>query len=138
MPQRAILPGVSGRPTTISRSHPIRRRPFEFHWEERINVLARAMVLAGDKLIIAGPPDVIADESLEPAKYNLENILNKLEEQNVTFAGKRHGMLMVVSTKDGKVLSEQNLQSPPVFNGMIVAGGSVFIADTEGRVVCYE
>jgi hypothetical protein len=116
----------------------IRNQPFEFHWEERISVLGRAMVLAGNKLVVAGPPDVIADESLEPEQYNLESILTKLEEQNDVFAGKRHGMLMVVSAKDGKTLSEQHLSSPPVFNGMIVANGNLFIADKKGRVVGYE
>jgi hypothetical protein len=116
----------------------IRKHPFDFHWEERTGVLARAMVLADDKLIIAGPPDVIADESMEPAGYNLESILRKLEEQNDVFAGEHHGMLMVVSTKDGEILSEHNLQSPPAFNGMILAGGKLSIADNKGRIICYD
>lgn len=116
----------------------VKRQAFEFHWEQRINVLARAIVLAGDKLVVAGPPDVIADESLEPAQYNLESILDKLETQNDVFAGKRHGILLVVSTDDGRILSEQNLQSPPVFNGMITSGGKLFITDTKGRLVCYR
>jgi outer membrane protein assembly factor BamB len=116
----------------------IRKKPFEFAWEQRIKILARAMVLADDKLVIAGPPDVIADEPLEPAPYNLERILNKMEEQNEVFSGKHHGVLMVVSANDGEIISEQKLQSPPVFNGMIVAGGRLFIADAKGNVICYR
>jgi hypothetical protein len=116
----------------------IKKKPFEFNWQERIKVLARAMVLAGDKLVVAGPPDVIADEPLVPDQYDLDRVLSKLEEQNDIFAGKHHGILVVVSAKDGKILSEQLLQSPPVFNGMIVAAGKLFIADTKGRIVSYE
>lgn len=116
----------------------IRKKPFEVNWQERIKLLVRAMVLAHDKLIIAGPPDVIADEPLAPDQYNLDRTLNKLEEQNDVFAGKRHGILMVVSTKDGKILSDQEIPSPPVFNGIAVAGSRLFIADTEGRICCYE
>ena len=37
-----------------------------------------------------------------------------------------------------KILSEQPIQSPPVFNGLITAGGKFFVADTKGRIICYE
>jgi len=116
----------------------IRKKPFAFHWQDRVKVLVRAMVLAGDKLIVAGPPDVIADEPLVPDQYDLGSVLSKLEKQNDVFAGRHHGILMVVSAKDGKPLSEQQLDSPPTFNGMIIAGARVLIADTKGRVVCYK
>jgi outer membrane protein assembly factor BamB len=116
----------------------VRKQPFEFDWQQRIKVLTRAMVLAGDKLVISGPPDVISEEPLEPQQYDLKRILNKFEEQNDVFAGRHHGILAIVSAKDGKILSEQKLQSPPVFNGMIIANGKVFIADMKGCIVCYR
>ncbi len=115
-----------------------RKEGLDYGWEERIRMLVRSMVLTEGKLVVAGAPDVIFDEPLEAGLYDQERVLERLEKQHDVYAGRRQGILMVVSVEDGGVLAEQQILSPPVFNGMIVAGGDVFIADMKGRVSCYQ
>jgi hypothetical protein len=79
------------------------------------------MVLAGNNLFLAGPPDIFSSE--EPA---------------ATFEGKRGGLLCVLSAADGSELAKYELDSPPVFDGMAAAGGRLYMAVTGGEVLCLE
>ena len=45
--------------------------------------------------------------------------------------------MWAVSAADGKKLAEQKLDSPPVFDGLIAAGGRLYLATTDGRVLCF-
>ncbi len=44
---------------------------------------------------------------------------------------------MAVSRTDGKTLASVSLATPPVFDGMIAAGGRLYIATTGGKVLCF-
>ena len=46
------------------------------------------------------------------------------------------GLWDVVSAADGSQLAGGQLPSAPVFDGMAAAGGRLFIALTDGSVVC--
>jgi hypothetical protein len=46
------------------------------------------------------------------------------------------GKLLVVSSDDGSTLAEYALQSPPVFDGMVAAGGRLYFSNKQGEVVC--
>ena len=61
-------------------------------WSKQIPLRARAMVLAGDKLFLAGPPDVVPENDPYAA-----------------FDGKLGARLWVVSTADGHKLAEYPL-----------------------------
>lgn len=88
-------------------------------WKDYIPVRGRAMVLAGDKLIVAGPPDkILPDDPL------------------ATFEGRDGAELLFFSAQTGKKLNSIDLASPPVFDGMSVANGRLFIARKDGRLVC--
>ncbi len=89
-------------------------------WTAWLPIRMRAMVLAGDTLFVAGPPDV-----LEP------------NDPLAAFEGRAGGTLRAVSPANGEKLSEMELDSPPVFDGMIAAGGKVYISLCDGRVVCF-
>ena len=93
----------------------------KYRWTGQPPVLARAMVLAGNNLFLAGPPDIFSSE--EPA---------------ATFEGKRGGLLCVLSAADGSELAKYDLASPPVFDGMAAAGGRLYMATTGGEVLCLE
>lgn len=67
-----------------------------------------AMVIAGDSLIVAGA--------------------NRRDDTT--------GSLMVISRTDGKTLSETQLSSTPVFDGMAVAQNRIFVSLQSGEVVC--
>ncbi len=88
-------------------------------WATRIPVRVTAMVLAGEKLIVAGPPDEVpADDPM------------------ASFEGRLGGRLWVVRKADGEKLADVALDAMPVFDGMIAAGGKLFLSTHDGRVVC--
>jgi outer membrane protein assembly factor BamB len=89
-------------------------------WSRRIPLRARAMVLAADKLFIAGPPDVMPDDDPYAA-----------------FEGRKGARLWVLSAKDGKKLAQYPLQSQPALDGLIAAAGRLFLSTTDGRVLCF-
>jgi len=88
-------------------------------WATWVPIRIRAMVLAGGTLFIAGPPDVI-----DPA------------DPLAAFEGRKGGLLRAVSSADGTTLAEYQLDSPPVFDGMIAAKGRLYISTRDGRLTC--
>ena len=89
------------------------------NWSMTIPVRARAMVLAGQTLFMAGPPDV-----LDP------------KDPLAAFEGRHGAELWAISAADGKRLAQWKLDSEPVFDGMITAGGCLFFSTTDGSVGC--
>ncbi len=90
-------------------------------WTSWIDVRVEAMVLAGDRLFVAGTPDVVPDE--DP--------LAALE-------GRMGGVLRVVSATDGSSLAEYHLEHGPVYDGMAAAGGRLFLSTGNGNVICMD
>ena len=88
-------------------------------WHAWVPVRIRAMVLAGSTLFVAGPPDVV-----DP------------EDPMAAFDGRKGAVLWAVAAADGKKLAELRLASPPVFDGLIAAKGRLFLATTDGKVLC--
>lgn len=107
-----------------------------FHWAAGTPpILARAMVLAGRTLFLAGPPDVLDEEA---ALRNPDDpaIRRQLEAQAAALAGKLGGQLLAMSADDGRVLACYDLGYMPVFDGMAAAGGRLLLATSNGKVVC--
>jgi hypothetical protein len=90
-------------------------------WSVKIPVRARAMVLAGDVLFLAGPPDIIHNDDPHGA-----------------FEGRKGGLLWAVSTTDGRKIAEYQLDMPPAFDGLIAAREKLYITTTDGCVSCWE
>ena len=97
-------------------------------------MLGRALVLAGDTLFMAGPPDVV-DEEQTLVEFNSPNTAEHLAEQEAAYAGKQGAVLLAVSAADGKQRAAYRLASMPVFDGMAAACGRLFLATTDGRVI---
>jgi len=91
--------------------------PVWFAWTP---IRIRAMVLAGERLFVAGPPDV-----LDPA------------DPMAAFEGRAGAVLRTVSAADGATLAEQRLDASPVFNGLIAAAGRLYLVTTDGQVRCF-
>jgi hypothetical protein len=89
-------------------------------WSYRVPVRIRAMALARDRLITAGPPDVVDPQDPLGA-----------------FEGRKGGVLHVIHAATGERLCEQSLPSPPVFNGAAVARRRLFLAAENGELVGY-
>jgi outer membrane protein assembly factor BamB len=97
----------------------------------------RAMALADKTLFIAGPPDVVDEEA---AFFALDDatVLEKLAEQSALLEGKGGAVLWAVSTIDGQKLAECQLDSLPAWDGMIVAGGKLYLTTMNGDALCFS
>jgi outer membrane protein assembly factor BamB len=78
------------------------------------------MVLAGDRLFLAGTKD----------RFDAEDPL-------AMFEGRAKGTLWALDPETGEKLDELDLDAPPVWDGMIAAQGRIFISSTDGSVRCY-
>ena len=77
---------------------------------EAAPIAVEAMAIAGHRLFVAGPPD-----ELEPTG----------------------GLLWAVSLADGKKLRDIRTPAPPVFDGMAVAGGRLYVSIKDGSLLCF-
>jgi outer membrane protein assembly factor BamB len=89
-------------------------------WSTFVPIRVRAMVLAGDKFVVAGLPDVIPDDDPLAA-----------------VDGRLGSRLLALRAADGEKLAEaQQLDAVPVFDGLIAAEGRLFLSTVDGRVMC--
>ena len=88
-------------------------------WAQWLPIRIRAMVATRDTLFVAGPPDV-----LDP------------KDPLAAFQNRKGGLLRAYSTDNGKQLSEQPIESPPAFDGLIAANERLYLATADGRVRC--
>jgi len=99
-------------------------------WTKDDSLVARAMTVAGDKLCIAGLPNVARRAT---------NILAFTNEKEAVeaYLGKRGVALRVLSANDGKVLSQVRLPARPVWDSLIAARGRLLIATEDGQLLCF-
>jgi outer membrane protein assembly factor BamB len=88
-------------------------------WHQWVAIRMRSMVLAGKTLFVAGPPDV-----LDP------------KDPYAAFDGRKGAMLRAFSAADGSKIGQYKLSDEPVFDGMIAAGGRLYLTTRNGRVLC--
>lgn len=94
--------------------------PKDHAWTQRLDILARAMVLTPDLWFMAGPPDFF-----------------KTDDPVGTLQGTRGGSLLVLGKADGKQRHRVALESPPVWDGMAAAYGRLYLTCMNGNVICY-
>jgi outer membrane protein assembly factor BamB len=87
-------------------------------WFQWVPVRIRAMAAAGKTLFVAGPPDVM--DRADPY---------------AAFEGRKGAVLWSLAAADGKKLAELQLPGEPVFDGMIAAGGRLYVSTRDGRVL---
>ena len=59
-----------------------------------------------------------------------------LAAQDAAFSGTRGGLLIVVNTETGTTLKTIKLPAPPAWDAMAAAYGRLYVATTDGRIVC--
>jgi len=128
-----IVPGAQGyRLTCRDRSGPkgklgdTRRRNLkkpreerDLVWDQHIPIRPSAMALAGNVLLVGGSPDVIDTDDPWAA-----------------FEGRRGGQIRAFAADHGTSLAQVDLPAPPVWDGLVVARGRVYLALTDGTVIC--
>jgi hypothetical protein len=105
-------------------------------WTKDIPFMVRAMALAGNRLLIAGPPDVL-DEEAAFQNFADQATQQQIAAQDKALKGQSGALFQAVDAGTGETVAEYQLDSPPVFDGLIVAGGRVFIATMDGRLMAY-
>ena len=107
-----------------------------FRWlRKHPPLIAKAMVLAGQTLFVAGPPDVV-DEKEAWGRFIDPPVRDELDEQLGVIEGRNGGVLWVVDARNGSRLAESDLDETPVFDGMIAVDGKLYMATVDGNVVC--
>jgi hypothetical protein len=110
----------------------------EHRWEHPVPLFLRAMAMAQKTMFVSGPPDMIEEEyAFEKLSQKDEAIREQLKEQDEALDGKRGASLFPVSAESGKMGDELKLGSPPVWDGMAVAQGKLYVATVDGKVLCF-
>jgi len=91
----------------------------EQRWASHIPLTGTAMVLAGDTLFVAGTPVAFPADDIAKA-----------------YEGRMGGVLWGFKASTGQKLVEYGLEAPPVWDGMAVANGQLFISLADGCVMC--
>jgi hypothetical protein len=111
----------------------------EHNWNGQVPLFAQAMVLAGDTLFVAGPPDLIdEEESFQRLTEKDSSVHYKLQQQDEAWQGKQGGVLWVVDTKTGKKQHELRFESIPTWDGMAAAQGQLFMTTIDGKLICLK
>jgi len=95
------------------------------NWSKHENLQPRAMVLTHGKICVAGWLDAMVVE------------LKTGRPKDPSNPDPHDAVLRVYSAADGERLSELSLSADPVFDGMAVAGGRLYLSTRDGMVTCF-
>jgi len=112
------IPLKAGKRTGAARR---RRRRQAARWTKHLPIRVTALLRAGDLLFAAGPPDVV-----DPA------------DPHGAWEGRKGGVLAVLKASDGKIVSTYKLPYPPVWDGMAASGGRLYLALSDGTILCMQ
>jgi outer membrane protein assembly factor BamB len=88
-------------------------------WIKDLPVRTRAMLKAGEHLFMAvSPVDIPPNDP------------------HAAYEGRKGGKVWIVAARDGSRLAEYELGSPAVWDGMAAANGCLYVAMTDGSVLC--
>jgi len=91
----------------------------EQRWSSHIPLTGKALVLADNTLFVAGTPVAFPADDLARA-----------------YEGRMGGVLWAASASTGEKVAQCKLDAPPVWDGLAVANGRLFISLQDGRVMC--
>ena len=107
-------------------------------WDRFVPIVARSMALAGKTVLVSGPPDTIDEEyAFERLAAKDPAILEELKEQNEALEGRRGARMWAVNVETGEQSNGMELTSPPVWDGITVAQGRVYVSTVDGRLQCF-
>jgi len=89
------------------------------NWSAALAMRPRAMVRADKAILLGGTGPVAAGE-----------------DPYAIYEGRKDGLLWIMSADAGAKLAECRLASPPVWDGMAVTGGRLYLAACDGTVSC--
>jgi len=107
-------------------------------WQKQAGILVRGMVLSGDVLFAAGPPDVFGEATGDARHPYTTAPAQSLEAQREALDGKNGALLVAFAANDGRRLSQHRLNGLPAWDGLIAAHGRLYLTMQDGTVVCYD
>jgi outer membrane protein assembly factor BamB len=107
----------------------------EYDWSREIPLTITAMTMAGDTLFVAGPPDLLNEVEAWKNIYDTET-QQASEEQLMAMNGDIGSELWAVSSETGETLSECDLPSVPIYDGMVAAYGKLYVSLADGSILC--
>lgn len=107
-------------------------------WERFVPVVTRAMAMAGKTVFLAGPPDLVDEEyAFERMTQKDPAIQGELAEQDAALDGKRGAVMHAVNADTGETSDSMKMDKPPVWDGMAIARGAVYVSDVDGSITRY-
>ena len=97
------------------------------------------MVLTDKAFLVAGSPRFDEQETAEllsTSRTDSYDLSPRLRDALDKFQGRKGGLLLAADKATGEKLTEFELPSSPVFDGMIAADGQVLMSLMNGTVVC--
>ena len=106
-------------------------------WNAVMRQVGRGLLWAGI-LLVSGAPDTIDEEyAFERLAAKDPAIIKELAEQDAALDGKRGAKMWAVNVETGEQSSGMELTSPPVWDGITVARGRVYVSTMDGRLQCF-
>jgi len=93
-------------------------------WHKDVKLQPRAMVLARDKLCLAGWIDAVAVE------------MKTGRPKNPAKSDPHDSVLRIYTADEGKLVSQTRLEAEPVFDAMAAAYGKLFLSLKNGKLLC--
>jgi len=107
-------------------------------WDRFVPIVARSMALAGKTVLVSGAPDMIDEEyAFERLAAKDPAIFKELDEQNEALEGHRGAKMWAVNVETGEQSAGLELTSPPVWDGITVAQGRVYVSTMDGKLQCF-
>ncbi|MGE4003656.1 MAG: PQQ-binding-like beta-propeller repeat protein [Planctomycetaceae bacterium] len=123
----------------VTRTKPAVASYVKMNWTQDIPLYARAMVMADEQIFLCGPPDLIDEEStFKQIMQGEEAVQQQLARQDAALKGESGGVLLAVSAADGTAQAKFDIDALPVWDGMAIAEGRLFIATTDGRILSFR
>jgi hypothetical protein len=82
-------------------------------------------------------PDVLDEDQTFPRPHDPQ-VVWRIEEQDAAYEGQRGALLLGIAAGDGRTRFRLNLSCPPVWDGIAVAAGGVFLSTQDGRLTCWR
>jgi hypothetical protein len=114
---------------------------YEYTWRKDVPLYPHAMLLTDKTFHVAGPPKFDEEATarrLSTSRTDRFELDPLLKDAVDTFEGRKGGLVLAVDKGTGETLAECRMPSSPVFDGMIAAGGRLFLALKDGSVLCLE
>ena len=108
-------------------------------WTKETPLFVRSMLLSGDALFIAGPPDIMdEEETFKRLTERDPKVHEILASQDAALAGKQGGILKVVNKNDGTQLAEYKIGALPVWDSLAASVNSLYWTTENGEVISYS